>query len=215
MAEALGIAENRGELIQAVVPGEAAERAGLLQGDVVLAVNGEDVSPQQTLSYLIANIRPGTSVPLRIIRDGERRTINVTVGRRPSEEALRQQQLFEGNEEQQGNSLPPATSGLVENALGIQAIPVTPQIARQLGVPDDTRGLAIAGVDPNSDAGQKGLQRGFIILSANGSQVASVKELEDVLAAARTAGRDAVLLRVRPRGTSQSLSVAVRLRDGE
>ena len=211
MANALGVEPRRGEFIQSVQPGEPAERAGLRAGDVVLKVNGEDVTPDQTLSWLVANIAPGTTVPLRILRDGSQSNLNVTVGRRPSESELRQQQLFQGDEEQP--ETPPQQSdaaGLMGTLLGVQALPITPQIARQLGVPDGTTGLAITAVDPSSDAAAKGLQRRFIIHAVNGTDVTSVQEVEAILTQVRSSGRTAVVLRVRAPG-GQPLSVAVRL----
>lgn len=208
IAEALGIAENRGELVQMVQPGEPAEEAGLQAGDVVLSVNGETITPDQTLSFIVANIAPGTTVPLTYIRDGDRRRVNVTVGRRPSDEELRQQQMFQNEDEPDTGMTPGDTSSLVEDALGIQAIPIDATIARQLGVPGDTRGLAITGVDPSSDAARRGLSRGVMILSANGRSVPTLEALESVIADARSSGRSAVLLRVQARrGTPQLVPV--------
>jgi serine protease Do len=86
LADALGIASNRGEFIQSVQPGEPAEAAGLQAGDVVLKVDGKEVTPDQTLSFIVANIEPGKRISLEIIRDGAHRTMPVTVGRRPSED---------------------------------------------------------------------------------------------------------------------------------
>jgi serine protease Do len=211
LAAALGIPENRGEFVQAVEPGEAADKAGLRAGDVVLQVAGKDVTRDQTLSFIVANVAPGTRVPLLVLRDGQRVTLNATVGRRPSEDQL-QQQFFDPNAEQdqpmpQGNT----GSGMLEQSLGVRAIPLTPQIARQLGLTESTRGVVVTDVDPNADAAQKGLQRGTVILSANGAAVTSPEELERTIQAAKSAGRQAVLLRVQARGTPP-LSVAVRLR---
>ena len=208
IAEALGIAENRGELVQMVQPGEPAEEAGLREGDVVLSVNGEEISPDQTLSYIVANIAPGTTVPLTYIRDGERRRADVTVGRRPSQEEMRRQLMFQNEDEPDDGIAPSDSSSLVEDALGVQAIPINPDIARQLGVPGDTQGLAITGVNPNSDAARRGLRRGVMILAANGLRVPTLEALEEVIASARAAGRGAVLLRVQGRrGRPQSIPV--------
>ena len=68
-AAALGLPRNRGEVVQSVVDGEAAARAGIEAGDVVISVDGKDVTPDQTLSFLVANIAPGTTVPVTLIRD--------------------------------------------------------------------------------------------------------------------------------------------------
>ncbi len=212
IADALGIAKNRGELVQMVQPDQPAQQAGLRSGDVVLTVNGEEITPDRTLSFIVANIAPGTTVPITYLRDGERRRANVTVGRRPSEQELAQQQMFNDDDEPDAGMTPGDSSSLVENALGIQAIPIDATIARQLGVPGDTQGLAITGVDPNSDAARRGLSRGVMILSANSQPVATLEALEEVIADARAAGRNAVLLRVQARRGQPQL-VPVRLSD--
>ena len=88
LAGSLGLPANTGEIIARVEPGGAAARAGIRQGDVVTRVNGRAVTPDTTLSYLVANTTPGQSIPLEIIRDGRRQTINATVAVRPTEEQL-------------------------------------------------------------------------------------------------------------------------------
>ena len=209
-ADALGLTVNRGEFIQSVVPGEPADQAGLRSGDVVLSVNGQEVTPDQSLSYLVANIAPGTRVPLEIIRDGSRSTVQATVGRRPSEEELQAQQ-FNVDEDPQAETPAPQGDGLAAQALGVQVIGITPQIARQLGVAPDSGGVVVAQADPNSDAARKGLGRGTIIESANGTQLSSVADLEAAIRAVQGEGRQAILLRVRARG-GPTVSIPVRLR---
>ena len=212
LAAALGVPANRGEFVQSVQPGEPAERAGLRPGDVVLRVNGQEVTPEQTLSYIVANIEPGTRVPLEILRDGRRQTVQATIGQRPSPEELAATRQFEAPPE--GSEPPPTpgqASGSVVADLGIQAIPITPVIARQLGLSDNVRGLVVTAVDPSSDAGSKGLGRGTVILSANGRELTQVSDLEAVIRAARAEGRSAVLLRVQARGGPPIL-IPVRLR---
>ena len=210
LAEALDLPPNRGEFIQSVQPGEAAEQAGLQAGDVVIEVNDQEVTPEQTLSYIVTNIEPGTSVPLEIVRDGQRRTVNVTVGRRPSAEQLAAQQFGEEEDSPSATPSPSGEDASVVEALGVQVIPLTPQIARQLGV-DGTQGLVVTRVDPSSDAATKGLSRGTIVLSANGQEVSRIADLEAAVRSARTEGREAVLLRVRSRG-GPALLVPIRLR---
>ncbi len=210
LAEALGLPENRGEFIQSVQPGEPAEVAGIEAGDVVLRVDGKEVTPDQTLSFIVANIEPGRRINLDIVRDGERRTVPVTVGRRPSEEELAAQLV----DPQSGvPTQRPGTNSAstLPQSLGLQAMPITPQIGAQLGVEAGTQGLVITDVDPNSDAGQKGLTPGTMILAANGRTVAQVADLEEIITAAKAAGREAVLLRVRPRN-SAPVSIPVRIR---
>ena len=210
LAAALGIAANRGEFVQSVQPGEPAEMAGLQAGDVVLRVDGKEVTPDQTLSFIVANIPPGRRIDLEIIRDGERRTLPVTVGRRPSEEELAAQLV----DPQSGVPSAPRSQdsqSTLPQSLGVQVVPLTPQIGAQIGVEAGTQGLVITDVDPNSDAGAKGLTPGTMILSANGRTVASVADLEAAVKSAKDAGREAVLLRVRPRN-GPPLLLPIRLR---
>ena len=102
-------------------------------------------------------------------------------------------------------------NAVIEEKLGLQVLPLTPQIARQLGVGTDTQGLVVAGVDRNSDAARKGLQRGDIILTANYRAVTSMQDLENTIRTAESENREAVLLRIQQRGR-QPAYVAVRLR---
>jgi serine protease Do len=70
LAASLGLARNRGEFVQAVDPGSAGATAGLQAGDVVVRVDGKEVTPEQTLSYIVANERPGARIPIDVIRNG-------------------------------------------------------------------------------------------------------------------------------------------------
>jgi serine protease Do len=213
LSDALGIPNNRGEFVQSVEAGGPAEKAGLMVGDVVLSVNGKEITPDQTLSYIVANLAPGTRVPLTVLRDGKRMTLTATVGRRPSEDQLAQQYFDPNSKDDKQTPAPqgdPGT-GVLEKALGIRAIPLTPQIAGQLGLNTTAKGLVVTDVDPNSDAGQKGMDRGTVIFSANGQPVTTAAQLEAIVKSAQAAGREAILLRAQARG-GPAISVPVRLR---
>ena len=210
-ANALGLQRNRGELVQSVVEGEAAARAGIEAGDVVISVNGKDVTPDQTLSFLVANVKPGTTIPVTLIRDGKRRNLQVTVGKRPSAEQLAQSQMFgQGDEDEDAMNAPMDDGEFLAEKLGLGVVPINPNIARQLGVSADTTGLAIAGVVRSSDAARKGLQRRDIILSANYQEISTTEELEAIVREAEEAGRDAVVLRIQ-RARGQTGYFAVRI----
>lgn len=209
LADSLGLPRNRGEFVQSVQEDGAADRAGIRPGDVVTAINGQPVTNDQSLSFLIANIAPGTRIPIDLLRDGEERRVTATVGKRPSEEELRRQQIFDPDAEPE--EAPEESDGTIEEKLGLQVLVLTPQIAGQLGADADTVGLVIGAVDPNADAARKGLRRGDIILSANYRPVGELADLEAVIAEAEDSGREAVLLRVQRRGGAPSY-IAVRLR---
>ena len=214
LADSLGLPRNRGEFIQTVQPGQAAADAGIQAGDVVLKIDGKDVTPEQTLSFIVANIAPGKRIPIELIRDGKRMTVNAVVGRRPTDEELSASGLGNGPADAEDPfANPPAKQGegLVERTLGVSVLPLTPQIARQIRVPAETRGLVIRAVDGSSDAGTKGLQQGDVILSANGRTVLTPSDLEEAVRAAQAAKRPAVLLRLQ-RGGQPAAFVPIRIR---
>ena len=204
IAESLGLPKDRGEIVRSVQPNEPAARAGIQQGDVILRVGSRDVNPDQTVSYLIANTPVGTRVPLEIIRNGRRQTITVAVGQRPTEEELARQ--LGNDNEQLAPENAPATPG--SSALGLQMQPINPQIARALNLPPTARGVVVSQVDPNSDAAEKGLQRGDLILSINQQAVTTPAQVQAAVEAARRAGRTSVLLLVK-RGTGPEAFIGV------
>ena len=212
LADSLGLPQNRGEFVQAVEPDGPAERAGIRAGDVVTRVNGRDVTNDQTLSFLIANVAPGQTVPVELIREGERRRVNVRVDRRPSEQQLAQSQMFDMDDDDAMASGPVLDGNeTIAEKLGLQVLPLNTQIRRQLRLDADTQGLAIAQVDPNADAARKGLNRGDVILSVNYRPVTTVEEMVAAIDRAEGEGREAVLLRVQGRN-GPPVSQAVRLR---
>ncbi|QDH35990.1 Do family serine endopeptidase [Porphyrobacter sp. YT40] len=209
-AASLGLPKRRGELAQTVEDGSPAARAGIRSGDVLTKVNGKDVTADQTVSFLVANLQPGTTIPVEVLRDGKRVNINVTLGKRPTEaELLQQNQTFDPEAEE---PMAPGTSdSTIEQKLGMQVMPMNAGVARSLGVAADLQGVVIAAVDPNGDAARKGLRRGDIILSANYQATPTVEALLAQVNAATAEKRDAILLRIQRRTTPPAF-VAVRLR---
>jgi serine protease Do len=128
---------------------------------------------------------------------------------RPSEDKLARQGF--GRDDRRFDDFDKDRASPSEKTLGLAVEPLTPSIARQLGASDVSQGLVISSVEGNSDAARRGLSRGDIILSANNRPVASAADLEAAIRQARTAGRSAILLRVKGRGEAPAY-VPVRLR---
>ncbi len=214
LADSLGIEKNRGEFVQRVEPGEAAQKAGIQAGDVITKVNGRDVTPDQTLSFLVANLAVGTRVPIELIRDGRKMQVNATLGKRPSEEELAASTFDPDSEENaMGEDESGASAQATAEALGLSVVDLTPAIARQIGVSPSQSGVVVSTVDPDSDAARKGIRRGFLITSVNRRAVESAEDLDNAIQRAKQANREAVLMQVR-RGSRPPQFVAVRLREG-
>jgi len=212
IAASLGLPKDRGEIVARVEPGEAAARAGVRQGDVILKVNGQDVSPDNTLSYIIGKTPVGSRMPIELIRNGERRTVTVTLGERPPEDQLAAAadpgSLPDGTDD----AAPGAPDQASRNAIGLGFQTLTPDIARKLGVTPTIKGVVINYVDPSSDAASEGFQPRDIILQINNVPVATAQAAAAQIEAARRAGRRKVLLFAQ-RGNSQPRYIGVDLKN--
>ncbi|MGN6279831.1 MAG: Do family serine endopeptidase [Sphingomonas sp.] len=211
IASSLGIDKNTGGLIANVTPDGPAAKAGFKPGDVVMKVGNQNVTADQSLSYLVAGLQPGARVPFDVLRNGQHMTLNVTLGTRPSEQELAG---FNGQDDD-NDGLPDADDQTQQDqatsdSLGISTITLTPTIAQQVGVDPATKGVIITSVDSSSDAGQK-LQRGLVIVSANGQPVTTPQALAAQVAAAKRAGRDQVLLYIAlPKGQNRFVAVKIK-----
>ena len=206
LAPSLGIPKDSGEIVRSLVPGGPGALAGLQQGDVIVKVNGQPVTPDQTVSYLIANSAVGSRIPLEIIRNGRRATVMVNVAQRPTEEALAKLSGG-GTTNDGGNAVAPSAP---QRALGLSLTPLTPDLARAASLPATAHGVLITAVDPNANAAEQGLQRGDLIVSVNNQPVVSPAQVIAAVDAARKAGRSSVLLLIQ-RGTTPAVFVAVSL----
>jgi serine protease Do len=199
-ANALNIGKNKGEMIGSIQSGQPADKAGLKPGDIVLRVAGTDVTPEKSLSYLVANIKPGTKIVLDILDQGRPKKINVVVGKRPPEQEIAQNSFNPEEEKDFEGDTSSSEAKTLRDAIGISVIPVTPEIARQLGMPSDTKGLVIDVPGVGSGA-QAGFRRADVIVSANYKPVTTIEELVKAIKDAKVAGRDAILLGVKRRGS--------------
>ncbi len=211
LADSLGVQKNRGEFIQSVVPGEGASKAGIQAGDVIVKVNGRDVTPDQTLSFLVANLPVGTKVPIELLRDGKIVKVSATLGERPSEEELATN--FDPDaEDPMGTDEDGASAEATAEALGLSVVDLTPAIARQIRVPAAQKGVVVSTVDPNSDAARKGIRRTTVIISVNRRPVNTSADLDKAISAAKRSNREAVLLQVK-QGAREPRFIPVRLND--
>ena len=211
IAAAMGLPKDQGEIIGRVEPGGPGARAGFRPGDVVLRVGGKPVTPDQTLSRLVADTPPGTTTRFDVVRDGRPLQLSAAVGTRPSDDQLA---ALSGGGDDDG--LPDENSGTPgtaqgANAIGVQVVPLTPGIARSVGVDSTVQGVVIAQVDPASDAATKGLKRGDVVTSVNATPVRTGTDMARAVAAAKAAGRPQVLLNV-TRGKQGGGYIPVRIK---
>jgi serine protease Do len=169
LANSLGLSAVNGALVSNVEPGSAAARAGLKQGDVILEVDGRPVDDSNELRNAIAGTKPGTTVNLKVTRDGRTETIKATL-----DELKGQQQASRGGESADENG----------GKFGMTVQPLTPDLAEHFELPKGTRGLVISDLDPDGEAAAAGLRPGDVIQKVNGKELASATELRAELSKA-------------------------------
>jgi serine protease Do len=180
MAKSLRMKEAKGAIISQLTPGGPAEKAGLKAEDVIVAADTHKVQDNGDLSRYIASKPPGASVQLNLLRAGAEKTLTVTLGTFPDEPGE-----VEAGEARKGK-------------LGMSLQNLTPTLAERLELPRGTKGVVVREVEAGETAEQAGLQRGDVIVSVDGKEVATVDEFEQAVEGARKDG--VARLRVRNSG---------------
>ena len=206
MAEATGMAEQRGAIVADLVPGGPSQRAGLQAGDVVVAVNGRPVKTSSELTREVAKARAGDTLRLDIIRDGKRRSLDVRSGVRPTEKELAANDNGPGRPGA-GQSDSPAAK--LPSVLGLAVAPIDEAARQRHNIDPGVRGVVVEGVEANSDAAQRGLRRGDVIVRANDAAVASAADLSGAVDRAKREGRTSVLVGVNRGGRTLFLPLKI------
>jgi serine protease Do len=176
IAESLGVSAHDGALVADVKPGGPSDNAGLKSGDLILKVDGHPVTSASDLTRQVALAHPGGDIRLEVSRDGQVHEVSVRSGLRPSEASLTGEEDKSSPEDDQ--------SQRTATILGMQLST------------DASGGVDIEGVSPDSDAGEKGLRNGDVILKAGDHTIHAPRDVADAAKAAKAAGRKEMLLLV-------------------
>jgi len=176
MAKALGQTELKGALVGDVSPRGPAQLSGVERGDVILEINGKVVNDSNELRNTVAMMQPGEAVQLKISRNGSTRDISVKLGELPVSKQEAQNQ----------------PEGASKDALeGVSVESLNAETAKQLELPESTKGVVVTGIDPSSPKAESGLRKGDVIQEVNHQRVHNVAEFEQAM---HKSGNSALLL---------------------
>lgn len=178
LADSFKLKNSSGILVSEVQPDSPAMEAGLEQGDVILSLNNDELTDVSALRNKIALLRPGTTAKLEIIRDGQNKEIQVTIGQQPDDFG-------------KGGSYSNNTNTLKKYGFSLQEL--EGELADKFGY-EPGSGLIISDVEPGSPAAKAGLKPGHLIETINRQPV---KNLSDVNRIMESNGNSKLLLRVR------------------
>jgi serine protease Do len=183
LAEQFQLTNTQGALVSQVNPDSPAAKAGIEVGDVIIGYDSKPVKNTLALRNLVAATAPGAKARLEVIRDGKEKTITATVGKLTAEKM----------------AAASGQSGQPLSRFGLQIEPLTPDLARQYGLQNET-GVVITSVDQAGTAGLAGLQPGDLIKQVDRQNVSSVQDVQAAMD--KSARKNNVLLLINRKGTS-------------
>lgn len=186
IAQSLGSHDVKGAIVASIVGGGPASKAGFQPGDVVLAINGKSVEDSRDLTRRVAALAAGMKASFTVERGGSQKMITATIGARKEEQLA-------SNAGPEENSSTGANTG---EAMGLGLSAVTPQVRRNYNLDDHVSGVLVTRVDPDSDAADKGIQPGDVVVSVANKAVHTPQDIKAQVAGAQATGRKTVLVLV-------------------
>ena len=169
LADSFGLQDTKGTLLAEVFEDSAAEKAGLKQGDIVVELDGQPVEKTKELQKRVAMLKPDTKVKIVVLRDGKRKTLTVKLGKRPS-----------------NGQIARAKPKTVEQ-LGVHVQNLTDDLAERLGY-EGLSGVVVTQVEPGSEAAQKGITAGTLIMEVDRKPVKNTKDFNEAMEQAANQG---------------------------
>lgn len=145
LAKSFNLKETDGALVGDVIPNGPADKSGIERGDVIVRFNGEQVVEMEELPKIVAATSPGKQVDVVVIRNGQRKTIKVTL------EVLRDE---------------PVKVAAAQDTMGLQVQDITPELAQSLKL-DMKEGVLVSDVTAGKSAAEAGMRRGDVITEVN------------------------------------------------
>lgn len=186
IGESLGVPENTGALVAGVTPDSPAAKGGIEAGDVILKFDGKDVTTMRGLPKLVAQAQIGKAVDVEVLRQGQNKTLSVTVGMLDDDES-QPEPAADAKEE-----TPPPSATL----LGLVLAPLTDEARARYGFNAKVAGVLVNDIDASSQAATKNIRPGDVITEAQQEPVKDIKDIEAAIEKVKKSGGKSVLLLV-------------------
>jgi len=172
LSQKFGLKNSRGALVGDVAKGSPAEKCGMRRGDVILEFNGKKVEDVGNLRNMVAQSRVGAEIPIRILRGDKEYSVTVVIVELPKEVA----------EAVPGNA---PDESLVEGLSGLNVMELTKEIAKQLGLHKDEKGVVVVRIEPGSAAEEAGIRKGDVIQEVDRSKIEKLDDYNRIVSKIR------------------------------
>ena len=190
IAESLGLPKTQGALVASITPGGPAEKAGLQPGDIILEFEGKEIGQMRTLPRTVAETPIGNKAKVKYWRDGKEGITTVEVGEL---EKAEEDGLIAGKQDD-GEHGGKERASITIDSVGLSIAAITGQDREQYKIGKDIKGVLVAKVTPMSEAAEKGIMPGDVIVEVNQQPAKEPKDITDIIHKAETGGRSSVLL---------------------
>ncbi len=207
MAGSWGLTGRKGAVVAGLVPAGPAARAGVKPGDVVVAVNGHPVASASELTREVSKVHAGDTLHLDVFRDGKPRTLDIQAGLRPSEEQLAKNGGAGADDSSDG--APGSAPSGQARVLGMSLAPIDPGSRQQYNIGAAVKGVLVQSVKSASDAGDKGLRKGDVIVRAGDREVANAGDVTTAVGDWKKAGRTSIPLEITRGGVSLFVPIKI------
>jgi len=183
LAKSFDLPDQNGALVSDVFPNTPAEKAGIKPGDVIVGLNGKDITDVNSFQLAVSESAPESSATVKLLHNGRPETVTVTLTELPVEVAP------SGNDQKK----PGSGNSMIDALAGVKVADLEPEVRRQLGVPPSVRGALVSELEPASNSAEAGLQYGDVIMEIDRQPVSNSS---DAVKLGRQARGDQILLKI-------------------
>lgn len=192
IAESMGLTSAKGALVASLTQDGPAAKAGIKQGDIVTRFNNQDVNEMRNLPRLVADAPIGKPVPITLLRQGKE--INMTIVSGQLEKAKEDGLLDEEAPMEKAEA--PSYSATKVAGLGLEVAALSPELRQRYRLDNAINGVVVTGMVRDSDAAEKGLRPGDVLLEVNQHAIKAPNDVLTAVKEAKASGKNAVLLLV-------------------
>ena len=187
-------------MVAGVSEGGPAAKAGLKQGDVIVAFDGRPVEEMRNLPRMVAETEIGKLVPVEVIRDGKRISKRVRIERLEETEAVASASSSQNS---------PVAGKEERESLGLTLSTITPQLRNTFNIDDGVEGVLVTEVDPNSAAAEKQIRPGDVIVEIGQEEVFRPDDVVNVVKRVTREDKKSILLGLNRRGDFRFVAVRI------